>query len=226
MVRLGNVLSLSCSLCLAFSLSPTFMFVSITVKLRVSLINRRGSDQRRTAATCSITSSPPLHLRRTETPPPSPCCSLEMPPPPAMTWQRHKQSRRLVNYVKKEEEKEEESVAWEKSKGWKDPLKAAAEVSSFSRLNDDVGSKSHQTGTFFLLFLSFRCFFWACDFFWLWLDLYFLTATKIIAKVMRHRRSPFKEQRDDENDGEQRRHGFKGNCELTVLTAPLPLVRQ
>lgn len=32
-------------------------------------------------------------------------------------------------------------------------------------------------------------------FFWLWLDLYFLTATKIIAKVMRRRRSPFKERR-------------------------------
>lgn len=42
---------------------------------------------------------------------------------------------------------------------------------------------------------------------------------------MRRRRSPFKEQRDDENDGEQRRRGFKGNRELTVLTAP-PRVRQ
>lgn len=90
------------------------------------------------------------------------------------------------------------------------------------------GSKSHQTRTFFLLFLSFPCFFASVIFFsfWLWLDLYFLTATKIIAKVMRRRRSPFKERRDDENDGEQQWCRFKGNRELTVLTAPTPLVRQ
>lgn len=99
------------------------------------------------------------------------------------------------NYVKKDEKEKWASVAWEKKERMKGSFESDGGSLVFQLFERRRRIKISSNKNIFPSFPLISLLFCISDFFWLWLDLYFLTATKIIAKVMRRRRSPFKEWR-------------------------------